>query len=121
MKLLRLSAVLVTAALFALLPACSSVEQAAFDNWLSSPAVQTEIGDMTQFAFVLLNGYLASVDGSTAVKTSVTAPPNFSGCEAAVIAAVQKQFNLNTREATYVVKQAEARIVAKAALKGVSK
>ena len=114
MKLSRLPAVLVTAALFALLPACSSVEQAAFDNWLSSPAVQTEIGDMTQFAFVVLNGYLAS-------QTSVTATPNFSGCEAAVIAAVQKQFNLNTREATYVVKQAEARIVAKAALKGVRK
>jgi hypothetical protein len=76
---------------------------------------------MTQFAFVLLNGYLESVDGSTAVKTSVTATPNFSGCETAAIAAVQKQFNLNTREATFVVKQAEARIVAKAALKGVRK
>ena len=114
MKLSRLPAVLMTAALLALLPACSSTEQAAFDNWLTSPAVQAEIGDMTQFAFILLNGYLES-------QTGVTATPNFSNCEAPVIAAVQKRYNLNSQQATYIVQRAEARIAARAASKGVRK
>jgi hypothetical protein len=102
-----------TAALLALLPACSSTEQAAFDNWLTSPAVQAEIGDMTQFAFILLNGYLESQSGAYLV--SQTGAPDFSGCESTVIASVQQKYSLNATEAAYVVKKAEARIIANAA------
>jgi hypothetical protein len=99
---------LVLAAALLCFAGCTAVEQADFNTWLNSPSTQSVIGNIENFAVSFLEAYLTS---HVTAGNPVTGP-DYSKAEPGAIAAVRKQFHLNQVQATWVVRQAEARLIA---------